>query len=327
MKWKKEEIDFLIENYNIIGRVQCSIILNRSIDSVASKIKDGKLNLISKEMWSDNDLKFLNNNYAKYGVNYCTEKLNVNRRRIISKANSLGLKTDIIIKSENKNKLKVNYDLFNNNFTKESVYILGLLWADGHVRKENKTTSISCIESDINEVIPIFLKTGNWMISNSIKKYFNNNQVKTQKKISTTTWGLFNILEKYGFLNKSIGCPINLLNIIPYNLKKYWFRGFLDGDGCIRLGKKYGSSIVFSGPYNQNWLFLENLCNELKIANFLIDRRIVKLGGHSYFTIYRKNDVKILGNFLYSNYDNIGFSRKYKKYLDVIERMNNKKPT
>ena len=125
MKWKKEEIDFLIENYNIIGRVQCAIILNRSVDSVASKIKDGKLNLISKEMWSDNDLKFLNNNYAKYGVNYCAEKLKVNRRRIISKANSLGLKTDIIIKSENKNKLKVNYDLFNNNFTKESVYILG----------------------------------------------------------------------------------------------------------------------------------------------------------------------------------------------------------
>lgn len=326
MKWKKEEIDFLIENYNIIGRVQCAIILNRSVDSVASKIKDGKLNLISKEMWSDNDLKFLNNNYAKYGVNYCAEKLKVNRRRIISKANSLGLKTDIIIKSENKNKLKVNYDLFNNNFTKESVYILGLLWADGHVRKENKTTSISCVESDINEVIPIFLKTGDWMISNSIKKYFNNNEVKTQKKISTTTWGLFNILKKYGFLNKSIGCPINFLNKIPDNLKNYWFRGFLDGDGCIRLGKKYGSSIVFSGPYNQNWLFLENLCNELKI-HFLIDRRIVKLGGHSYFTIYRKNDVKILGDYLYSNYDNIGFSRKYKKYLIVIERINNKKPT
>lgn len=327
MKWEKKEIDFLIENYNIIGRVECARILNRSINSIATKIRDGKLNLISKEIWCDTDLKFLKDNYEKYGVNYCVEKLKVNRRRIISKANSLGLKTNIVIKSENKNKLKVNYDLFNNNFTKESVYILGLLWADGHVRKENKTTSISCIESDINEVIPIFLKTGNWMISNSIKKYFNNNQVKTQKKISTTTWGLFNILEKYGFLNKSIGCPINLLNIIPYNLKKYWFRGFLDGDGCIRLGKKYGSSIVFSGPYNQNWLFLENLCNELKIANFLIDRRIVKLGGHSYFTIYRKNDVKILGNFLYSNYDNIGFSRKYKKYLDVIERMNNKKPT
>ena len=120
--------------------------------------------------------------------------------------------------------------------------------------------------------------------------------------------------------------PANFLNKIPDNLKNYWFRGFLDGDGCIRLGKKYGSSIVFSGPYNQNWLFLENLCNELKI-HFLIDRRIVKLGGHSYFTIYRKNDVKILGDYLYSNYDNIGFSRKYKKYLIVIERINNKKPT
>ena len=36
-------------------------------------------------------------------------------------------------------------------------------------------------------------------------------------------------------------------------------------------------------------------------------------------------DVKLLGDYLYSDYDGIGFSRKYKKYLDVCERFNKQK--
>lgn len=319
MKWKEEEINFLKENYNKIGRIECAKLLNRSVDSIATKIKDSNLNLKSKKIWLDYDLDFLKNNYKKYGVDYCVEKLNMDRRRIINKANSLNLKTDVFIKSESKNKKLVNYKLFNDIFTKESAYVLGLLWADGHLREENKTTSISCVQSDIEEVIPIFLKTGDWLISKPLKKYFKGNEVKTQKKIHTTTWGLYETLKEYGFLNKSYGCPINMIDKIPNKFKKYWYRGFLDGDGCIRLGKKYGSSIVFSGPYKQNWNFLEKLANFLNI-HFLIDRRMVKFGGHSYFTIYRKNDVEILGKYLYSDYDNIGFSRKYKKYIDVCER-------
>ena len=324
MKWKEAEINFLKENYNKIGRIECAKLLNRSVDSIASKIRDSNLNLKSKEIWLDYDLEFLKNNYKKHGVDYCVQNLNMDRRIIINKANSLGLKTDIIIKSESKNKSKVNHILFKTEFTKESVYILGLLWADGHLREVNKTTSISCIKSDIEEVIPVFLKTGDWLISKPLKKYFKGNEVKTQKKIHTTTWRLYEILKDYGFLNKSYGCPISMINKIPNEFKKYWYRGFLDGDGCIRLGKKYGVSIVFSGPYNQNWLFLEELCDFLKI-HFLIDRRIVKLGGYSHFVIHRKNDVKILGEYLYSDYDNIGFSRKYKKYLDIYERFNKQK--
>ena len=325
MRWTDYEINYLKDNYNKLGRAECAKMLNRSIDSVSTKIRDGNFNLKSKEVWLESDLKFLIENYTINGVDFCVKNLNCSRRRIIYKANSLGLKTNVIIKSESKTKKSVNYELFDNNMSKESVYILGLLWADGHVRKDNKTTSISCILKDMENVYPIFLKTGDWLISNPIKKYFKGNEVKTQKKIHTTTWGLYEILKKYGYLNKSVGVPNKMLSKIPNDLRKYWFRGYLDGDGCIRLGKKYGSSIVFSGPYSQDWGFMVNLCKELNI-HYLIDRRIVNLGGHSYFTVYRKNDVKVLGDYLYSDYDGIGLSRKHKKYLDVIERIQNKKP-
>ena len=217
---------------------------------------------------------------------------------------------------EGKNKRKVNFSLFSEEFTKESVYILGLLWADGHIREEKKLTTINCLETDINDIEDTFLKTGDWIISNSIKKFFKGKEVKTQKKISTTTWGLFEILKKNDYTIKSNANPNKILTLIPINLKKYWFRGFLDGDGCIKLGKKYGVEIVFTGPHNQDWSFMSTLCDELSI-NYSIDNRLVKLGGYSHFRINKKSHVKKICDYIYKDFDGIGFKRKYQKYLKV----------
>lgn len=224
---------------------------------------------------------------------------------------------------ERKNKRKVNYLLFKENFTKESVYILGLLWADGHIREEKKLTTINCSETDISDIEDVFLKTGHWLISKTIKKTSNNKEVKNQKRISTTTWGLFEILKENDYTIKSYSSPNKILNSIPKDLKKYWFRGYLDGDGCIKLGKKYGVEVVFAGSYEQNWNFMVDLCNELNIS-FSIDKRIVEKGKYSHFRINKKNDVKKICDYVYFEYDNIGFSRKFKKYLEVITYIKDK---
>jgi hypothetical protein len=224
---------------------------------------------------------------------------------------------------ESKNKKKVNVLDFECDIKKESSYILGLLWADGHIREVDKLTSINCSEDDINDVTEVFLKTGHWNISNPIIKTHNGKKVKTQKKISTSTWGLFDILKKNDYVNKSNSSPNKILSTIPKKLKKYWFRGYLDGDGCIKLGKKYGVEVVFAGPYNQDWSFMVDLCNELSI-NYSIDNRIVKIGGYSHFRVYKKNDVKMLCDYIYNDFDGIGFSRKYKKYINVLNYIKEK---
>ena len=218
---------------------------------------------------------------------------------------------------ESNKKKNVNFKLFNDEITKDSAYILGLLWADGHIRTDKKLTTINCIKTDIDDVIPVFNKTGDWNISNPIKKTFDGNPVKTQLRLSTTTWGLFDILSNYGYLNKSNGTPDITLSNIPKEYKKYWFRGYLDGDGCIKLGKKYGVEVVFVGPYNQSWLFMCSLCDELSIS-YSIDNRLVKKGGYSHFRVNKKLDVKKICDYIYDDYDGIGFSRKYKKYLEVL---------
>ena len=221
------------------------------------------------------------------------------------------------------NKKKVKFELFNNEITEESAYILGLLWADGHILVNKKATIINCIETDINDVEKVFLKTGDWLISKPIKKTFNGKEVKNQKKISTTTWGLFNILKENEYIIKSFSSPNKILSTIPVKFKKYWYRGYLDGDGCIKLGKKYGVEVVFTGTYEQDWVFMCELCDDLDI-NFSIDRRIVKKGKYSHFRVNKKNDVKTLLDFIYHEYDNIGFSRKFGKYQDIIKYIKDK---
>jgi len=224
---------------------------------------------------------------------------------------------------EGKNKKRVNFKLFETEFTKESAYILGILWADGHIREKSRLTSINCVESDINDILPVFLETGDWIISGKIKKMHKDKVVKTQKKLSTTTWGLFDILKRHGYLEKSHSAPNGIICEIPHELRKYWFRGFLDGDGCIKLGRKYGVEVVFTGPYNQDWSFMKLLCFELGV-DFSIDNRLVKKGGYSHFRINKKQHVKIICDYIYSDFDNIGFTRKYKKYNDVINYIESK---
>lgn len=270
--------------------------------------------------WTKDEIDVLHNDYNEKGVNYCVKLLNKNRRSVIYKANSLGLKTRVRIKKESSKKNKVNYQLFDDKMTKESVYILGLLWADGHVRDENKYTVINCVMDDLNDVLDVFKRTGNWNISNPINKSTKIKMYKTQLQISTSTWGLYYLLEGYGYLNKSISSPNKLLNKIPNNLKHYFFRGYLDGDGCIKLGKKYGVDVVFTGTINQSWNFMIDLCDVLSIS-YSIDRRKVTLGGYSHFRINKKFDVKKLCDYLYNGYseDKIGFVRKYNKYLNVLK--------
>ena len=224
---------------------------------------------------------------------------------------------------ERVNKKKVDVSQFSQNFTKESVYILGLLWADGHIREKTKLTIINCSEVDIIDVEPVFLKTGDWLLGKSIQKTHNGKIVKNQKKISTSTWGLFEILKVNDYIVKSKSSPNKILKLIPDNLKKYWFRGYLDGDGCIKLGKKYGIEVVFTGNYEQDWEFIIDLCKQLNIK-FFIDKKVVNMGKYSHFRIYKKFDVKKICDYIYSDYDNIGFSRKYAKYLNVISYIKNK---
>jgi len=270
------------------------------------------------------EIQFLNDNYSKLGCKVCADKLNRSYGGISWKARGLNLKVSkkTILKNHKRIweeriiKYKVNQNNFINCSTPEVAYILGLLWADGHIRQIGYTNEIQLenIKKDTDIFYPIFLKTGNWRI---LFRQRENRQEQGLIRTSNKLLASFLIENNYGPHN--IKSADKILSLIPDNLHQYWFRGLIDGDGCWYLNIKNSCrQFSLAGSYEQNWLYFENLLSKLNIK-FSIKRIKNKRNSSSYIRSFgRKNLIK-LGNYIYQNYeqDKIGLDRKYNKFIEI----------
>lgn len=207
----------------------------------------------------------------------------------------------------------------NCNLTDEKfIYLLGLLWADGHLSSQDGfRTGLNIVESDYLNIKDIFWK--GWTFYKR-KKLEKHPSWKTVVSIRLSNKFLFEFLEENDYKIKSGASPNKILSKIPERLKHYWWRGYLDGDGCIFMGKFKGSyRIDFSSVYEQDWSFIKAIENKLNIT-FKIKRHIYKGNKSSNIYIQKYNQVINLGNYIYNNYENdkIGFLRKYEKFQDIL---------
>lgn len=213
--------------------------------------------------------------------------------------------------------ININPNLFINPNTKEVCYFLGFLWADGYLGKgitsqhgKNYRITLGIIKPDFQNIEPILDKIGKW------NKFFRQQPNRQpQGEFITSNMAIHKFLIENNYGNKNMGPKI--LDIIPTNLLKYWYRGYLDGDGNIycTYNKYLVIQVSFSAPYEQNWTFMEKLINRLHINKFGI-QRLVRLNGnsHSTFRVTNLIDSKKLLDFIYQDFDNIGLIRKYNKY-------------
>lgn len=200
-------------------------------------------------------------------------------------------------------KSSIQEEKFIKNFTPESSYILGLLFADGHLNKNSNEIRISCISDDMISFQPIFQKTGNWNIYFTDFSKYKIRNGKQQTILSCSSKFLHNLLsnEKYFLLDK-----------IPINLKHYWLRGFIDGDGCWTISesnKKYKNKIykninrkfAATSCYDFDWYFFENILKKLNI-NYNISKYKNK-NSYSQLTITGLNNYLKLGYYLYNDFE------------------------
>ena len=212
---------------------------------------------------------------------------------------------------------KINFDTFINNYTKESVYLLGLLWADGTVNKKNNMISLECIKEDIDYFYPIFQTTGEYGLY--IRERKNR---KVQGTIVGTSKELSDFLKENDYTKKSVLSPNKILSKIPDNLKFYFFLGWSDGDGCFYYHDVLKSSqYTMSGSYDQDWNVLEKISEELNIK-YTIQRMVTKMNNkYSAFRITGIDDVIKFGNYIYHN-RTIGLKRKYEKFNIISNHRN-----
>ena len=204
-------------------------------------------------------------------------------------------------------KSKSNEDYFEKIDSPNKAYLLGFITADGSITgKYNQSCSIEINEKDI-ELIYFAQKE---IAPNAVITSCKSNK-KNNVKISFNSVKLCNDLSKYGIVpNKSKIIKEVPLKLIPKEFLCFYFRGLIDGDGCIH---KDGRVSIYSGSLDYIQSVQEILIKEIDLKKLKIYE------GTTYFISWgSKNDRQKLYNYIYKDKLNETFFYKRK-----FERLHN----
>lgn len=287
--------------------------------------------MAKKRILTEVQIEWLKNNYINLGAEGCGKFLGKTKQQIKTfvKNNKLHLKiSKELLKSlvgrkigKQNNEYGINPEQFYNIQTPEVAYILGLLWADGYVYKNEEKNAFKIVletkYEDFLEFKEILSKIGKWA-------FYERNRKKYSKQGRAVAFNrpLVNFLIENDYKVKSNESADKILSKIPDHLKHYWFRGLLDGDGYIC---KRDYKLTISSSFEQNWEYLQNLSKKLNIISKTV-KKIEKTGKSSYFLLSgKKNSIPFL-DYIYKDFDkdNIGLNRKYLIYQEKLNKLKRK---
>lgn len=212
-----------------------------------------------------------------------------------------------------KRKDSVNVDLFTTNFNEYSSYILGLIWADGYLNKSSTFISCEILQSSFDDISNILNETGGWLTY-----YRTRPNRKPIVAFMCFSKIMYDFLINCDFTNKSILSPTKILQLIPLKLHKYFFMGWIDGDGNF-YHKNSTKQFGLSGSYQQDWSSFENLCNQLDIKYSIQRLERENKYKHSTIRITNKSSLIKLHNYLYLDNKFIGLKYKFNTSLSIIQ--------
>lgn len=207
---------------------------------------------------------------------------------------------------------KANQEYFENIDTPSKAYLLGFITADGAITGKPGHPASSCsieIHEKDRGLIEFAKQEINPEASITECHYRNKNNVK----VSFNGIKLCQHLNKYGIVkNKSKIIKKVPFDLIPKELLCYYFRGLIDGDGCIGTTGKVS---IYSGSEDFIKSVQEILCNEIGLTKLKIYH------GTTYFISWSsKIDRQRIYNYLYKDKLDQAYyyERKYKRLYDSL---------
>lgn len=272
--------------------------------------------------YSQEEIRFLKENYADHGIKYCAEKLgrseiSINKQRAKLKL-KLNKKTRGAIISKHRlastkamEDFSVDATPFINVNDPIYAYLLGLIWADGSLTNspDHQYVQFHSTFPDANDFIPIFLKTGDWRIYRRRRK--NHPTWKESCDVKTHNKFLYSFFEKNDYKIKSGSAPTKILNIIPEELHNYWFRGLIDGDGHISPTRY---SVTITSCFNQDWAHMLNISKILNLKYKIYEYSKNK-SSFSRFYIEKQPSCKKFLEYIYSG-EPFGLQRKFETFQE-----------
>jgi hypothetical protein len=287
---------------------------------------------MKNENYTKEEEELLIKYYEDYGSEHVHNLIGRSKKSIMNKAYRLGLHVKKEVKinnnkisqikyfNERKNSsFKINVEQFLDITTEEVAYFLGYFWADGYVLESRNEIRFEILNDDLINIKSVLDKIGKWNYSTRKRISVLGSAITSNKKLTQ-------FLLENDYKVKSKESADKILSKIPNNLKYYFFRGLVDGDGNLYINKKK-QTVTITSSYEQEWYFLEEICKKLNIK-YYVYRKVEKNGKKSFFQINGTNAKKFC-DYIYQNRieDNIGLNRKYEKYLKLIEIIKNSKKT
>jgi hypothetical protein len=219
-----------------------------------------------------------------------------------------------------------NIELINNP-TKEFAYILGFLWADGYLLPNTNTVSLEIVEKDAEIIKETVLKTGNWIVYNRVRSSKDGYVRQKTTKFHVTDNILRTFLEKHDYTKKSFNSFKSIYYYLPEGLRKYFLRGYIDGDGCIYASPKNNLyQFHISSTINQDWSIFNDIFKPFNINYHITKRNQIRSDGKiNKSSKIQTSNADSISNFFAYIYDdfvtnNIGLLRKYNKFVDILNR-------
>ncbi len=218
-------------------------------------------------------------------------------------------------------KYPVNRDFFK-IWSSPMAYVLGFIAADGSIQDASymrgKYLSICSSDKEILEKIKVVMDSGHTIVTLKPREFYMNEKIYISKEKYMLRIGSHEIYDDLVSLgitpNKSK--TINLPNI-PSDYAKDFFRGYLDGDGCISIyEKKKRLSVTFTSGSE---LFLKQLAAMISMSAGIKTHNV--FSNHRAFQIkYSTKEAGPLLKYIYSDAaSSVYLKRKYLKFLDFIQ--------
>jgi hypothetical protein len=269
--------------------------------------------------------EFLKTHYAARGPKWCAEQLQISLKRAKRAGKRFGLRVDLLqFRRKASHEYRVNPDAFITPTKKDIAYLLGMLWADGSVCFSTSSPSVilSQVATDMVDLRPILERTGQWRFTYRPA----NGSHQESARAYTSNRPLAEHLGAHGYRAKSKVSACAIIQTIPVELRHLFFRGLFDGDGCLhfRRGEKQRVALTIASDYEQDWTFMEKLCQELRVdyrINRIVHRERTACGRQhraSTFWINRHRSIHAFLSYVYCGReaDGLGLNRKWTLWQD-----------
>lgn len=303
--WTKEEINDIVKMFEN----------GNSFDTISEKYKAHfftiKKLLISqgidtskKRRWKQEQIDTIVENYTKNAWTYSdlTKYYKTNSREITKILKDNGIDPSYYRgRKTNRNIVK---DYFKVIDTEHKAYILGLLMADGCVRKSKHDTyylTLEMIDLDIIEKVMKELNLDSKVrVSNRKRDYIKNE--RTTYSFSVYSKELCEDLIRHGVSPLKTQYVDWLPNSVPKDLRRHYLRGLIDGDGSIyHMTDGRWSITLTNNQYNllkdyNEWLGELTGFKPNKISNTVTSKRVTYTGSKAITIIqvlYKNNNISL----------------------------------